>query len=94
MAVRKLKLKMAPPHLQFKIEKNVPISDKVSSKTVYKNPYEDEFKEMDLWNCMVIGKDDRLKTKVAYHAARYGKMNNQTFCFRNTEDGWKMWRIR
>lgn len=84
--------------LPFKVEKGIPIASPVHNRVWALNPYQDQFLAMDPSrnppDSFLIVKDKKKYAKVNYHAKKWGKLNNATFVFRNTEQGYRCWRIK
>lgn len=83
----KLTTKSDPP--LFVIEKGIPVASRKKP-----NPYESVFSQMKNGDSFLVGDDDAVISRVAYHAGKWGRDNAATFAFRLTDEGKRCWRIK
>lgn len=74
---------------QFTVDRGIPLASRKKP-----NPFHDLFLSMKTGDSFLIGDDKEKISRVHYHSGKWGKENNSTFAFRNTDQGRRCWKIK
>lgn len=85
----KPKVKLVKSGLPYTIERNVPLPARILNRPIY-----ELFAKMKKEDSFLIGHNKKDYSRIQGAAHHWGKKNKASFAFRNTEEGYRCWRIK